>query len=232
MARTALPSGTVFPILARPEGVGWLESGWEDVDPTVVGRPALRYYRLALAILPRSARSRYAAEWRADLAQLPEDPTATRAYARSLLRGAPELRRAPSRAEGGIPLRCRQPRELALCEPALHPLSADRRPGCRSTGRGEPHRRADPQSGPLIGRPTTTPRSPPGSTRQRAGQPEEVPGVKCPFIGSPDKAQHPTSRWASQPSTWSMPIRSCTMVSRSRMVTAWSCSVSKSTVMQ
>jgi len=95
------------PILARLEGVGWLESGWEDVDPTVVGRPALRYYRLALAILPRSARSRYAAEWRADLAQLPEDPTATHAYARSLLRGAPELRRALGRAEGGIPLRCR-----------------------------------------------------------------------------------------------------------------------------
>ncbi|MEW1952881.1 helix-turn-helix transcriptional regulator [Terrabacter sp. NPDC080008] len=46
MALTGLPSGTVFPILARFEGLGWLESGWEDVDPAVVGRPQRRYYRL------------------------------------------------------------------------------------------------------------------------------------------------------------------------------------------
>lgn len=41
-----LPSGTVHPILARLEGVGWLESRWEDVDPRSAGRPARRYYRL------------------------------------------------------------------------------------------------------------------------------------------------------------------------------------------
>lgn len=41
-----LPSGTVHPILARLEGVGWLESRWEDVDPRRAGRPARRYYRL------------------------------------------------------------------------------------------------------------------------------------------------------------------------------------------
>ncbi len=46
MALTGLPSGTVFPILARFEGLGWLESGWEDVDPRAVGRPARRYYHL------------------------------------------------------------------------------------------------------------------------------------------------------------------------------------------
>lgn len=46
MALTGLPSGTVFPILARFEGLGWLESGWEDVDPKVIGRPARRYYHL------------------------------------------------------------------------------------------------------------------------------------------------------------------------------------------
>ena len=27
-----LPSGTIHPILARLEGVGWLESRWEDID--------------------------------------------------------------------------------------------------------------------------------------------------------------------------------------------------------
>ena len=41
-----LPSGTVHPILARLEGVSWVESRWEDVDPSDAGRPARRYYRL------------------------------------------------------------------------------------------------------------------------------------------------------------------------------------------
>src|SRR4029077_1004554 len=43
---TGLPSGTVHPILARLEGRGWLDSRWEEIDPTVAGRPARRYYRL------------------------------------------------------------------------------------------------------------------------------------------------------------------------------------------
>ena len=41
-----LPSGTVHPILARLEGVGWLTSRWEEIDPRTEGRPARRYYRL------------------------------------------------------------------------------------------------------------------------------------------------------------------------------------------
>jgi PadR family transcriptional regulator PadR len=41
-----LPSGTVHPILARLEGMGWVESRWEDIDPRAAGRPARRYYRL------------------------------------------------------------------------------------------------------------------------------------------------------------------------------------------
>jgi len=44
--QAGLPSGTVHPILARLEGVRWVESRWEDVDPRVEGRPARRYYRL------------------------------------------------------------------------------------------------------------------------------------------------------------------------------------------
>ena len=43
---TRLASGTVHPILARLEGVGWLTSRWEDIDPQVEGRPPRRYYRL------------------------------------------------------------------------------------------------------------------------------------------------------------------------------------------
>src|SRR4051812_35863329 len=41
-----LRSGTVHPILARLEGVGWLQSRWEDIDPRAEGRPPRRYYRL------------------------------------------------------------------------------------------------------------------------------------------------------------------------------------------
>lgn len=48
-AEAGLPSGTVHPILARLEALGWLESSWEDIDPRVEGRPARRYYRLSAA---------------------------------------------------------------------------------------------------------------------------------------------------------------------------------------
>ena len=39
-----LPSGTIHPILARLERLGWLESRWEDVSPREEGRPRRRYY--------------------------------------------------------------------------------------------------------------------------------------------------------------------------------------------
>src|SRR5689334_8481350 len=45
-AAAGLATGTVHPILARLEGLGWLASRWEDVDPRSAGRPARRYYRL------------------------------------------------------------------------------------------------------------------------------------------------------------------------------------------
>ena len=44
-----LPSGTVHPILARLEGLRWVQSRWEDIDPKAEGRPARRYYRLTAA---------------------------------------------------------------------------------------------------------------------------------------------------------------------------------------
>ena len=43
-----LASGTIHPILARLEKLGWLDSEWEDIDPTAEGRPRRRYYRLSL----------------------------------------------------------------------------------------------------------------------------------------------------------------------------------------
>ncbi|MFI0479396.1 PadR family transcriptional regulator [Actinomadura sp. 9N215] len=45
MKRTGLPSGTLYPILARLERAGWLESFFEDIDPEE-GRPPRRHYRL------------------------------------------------------------------------------------------------------------------------------------------------------------------------------------------
>ncbi len=66
-----LPSGTVHPILARFEGLGWLESRWEDVDPRDEGRPQRRYYRLtregairARAALARAHRPAARLAWR------------------------------------------------------------------------------------------------------------------------------------------------------------------------
>lgn len=44
-----LPSGTTHPILARLEGLGWVESYWEESDPHEQGRPRRRYYRLTTA---------------------------------------------------------------------------------------------------------------------------------------------------------------------------------------
>jgi PadR family transcriptional regulator len=72
--RTGLPSGTVYPIVARLEQVGWLESEWEDPDAHVAaGRPRRRYYRLtedgaergrdALALADRRRRGRPAIGW-------------------------------------------------------------------------------------------------------------------------------------------------------------------------
>jgi len=46
-AVTGLPSGTIYPILARLERIGWVESDWEDPEAHVAeGRPRRRYYRL------------------------------------------------------------------------------------------------------------------------------------------------------------------------------------------
>ena len=46
MRATGQPSGTLYPILTRLLAAGWVGAEWEDVDPTVEGRPARRYYRL------------------------------------------------------------------------------------------------------------------------------------------------------------------------------------------
>jgi PadR family transcriptional regulator, regulatory protein PadR len=45
---TELPPGTMYPILVRLEGCGWLESRWENTsEQAVAGRPLRRYYRFS-----------------------------------------------------------------------------------------------------------------------------------------------------------------------------------------
>src|SRR5689334_3256130 len=45
--QTGLPSGTIYPIIARLEQAAWVESRWEDPETHVAeGRPRRRYYRL------------------------------------------------------------------------------------------------------------------------------------------------------------------------------------------
>jgi DNA-binding PadR family transcriptional regulator len=48
MRETGLPSGTVYPILARAEAAGLLRSAWESPEDRTgdVGRPPRRYYEL------------------------------------------------------------------------------------------------------------------------------------------------------------------------------------------
>jgi PadR family transcriptional regulator, regulatory protein PadR len=52
MQLTGFPSGKLYPILARLQRAGWLIREHEDVDPSVVGRPARRLYRLSAAGVP------------------------------------------------------------------------------------------------------------------------------------------------------------------------------------
>ncbi|MGD0557491.1 MAG: PadR family transcriptional regulator [Streptosporangiaceae bacterium] len=51
MRLTKLPSGTLYPILARLESAGWLASDLEEIDPATLGRPVRRMYRIS----PQSA---------------------------------------------------------------------------------------------------------------------------------------------------------------------------------
>ncbi len=46
MRLTGQPSGTLYPILAKLEQAGWLTGGKEDIDPSTVGRPPRRFYRI------------------------------------------------------------------------------------------------------------------------------------------------------------------------------------------
>jgi PadR family transcriptional regulator, regulatory protein PadR len=45
--QAGLETGTLYPVMARLEGVGWVESRWEDPELSIGdGRPRRRYYQL------------------------------------------------------------------------------------------------------------------------------------------------------------------------------------------
>jgi PadR family transcriptional regulator PadR len=68
MKITGLPSGTLYPTLARLERAGWLLSELEDIDPKVEKRPPRRYVRLNPAM---AERARYEVAALADKLSLP-----------------------------------------------------------------------------------------------------------------------------------------------------------------
>lgn len=57
--RAVIGSGTLYPLLARFEEAGWLKSEWEDTDPTEIGRPRRRLYKLT-ALGQRNASAAFA----------------------------------------------------------------------------------------------------------------------------------------------------------------------------
>jgi DNA-binding PadR family transcriptional regulator len=44
--KTGIKTGTIYPVLARLERAGWLESAFETVDPAIEKRPRRRLYKL------------------------------------------------------------------------------------------------------------------------------------------------------------------------------------------
>jgi DNA-binding PadR family transcriptional regulator len=52
-----ISSGTLYPLLARLENAGWLNSEWEMTDPSEVGRPRRRFYRLTGVGQTRASRA-------------------------------------------------------------------------------------------------------------------------------------------------------------------------------
>jgi PadR family transcriptional regulator, regulatory protein PadR len=46
MKLTGMASGSLYPMLAKLEGAGWLTRGKENIDPRTAGRPARTHYRI------------------------------------------------------------------------------------------------------------------------------------------------------------------------------------------
>jgi|SRR4051794_16241613 PadR family transcriptional regulator PadR len=65
-----LATGTLYPVLHRLTREGWIEASWEEADPSALGRPRRRFYRLTalgevaayreVQAVPRPARAAFA----------------------------------------------------------------------------------------------------------------------------------------------------------------------------
>jgi PadR family transcriptional regulator PadR len=71
---SGLPSGTIYPMLRRLERDGWVESRWEEADPSEEGRPRKRLYLLT-GLGAQEAR-RHLARAQSMLAQVTPSPGA------------------------------------------------------------------------------------------------------------------------------------------------------------
>jgi PadR family transcriptional regulator, regulatory protein PadR len=80
MKAARLPSGTLYPMLARLQQEGLVDSEWEDQRPDAGGRPPRKYYRLT---------AEGARLVRLELAQLPAAPNSTRRMAARPAHGMP-----------------------------------------------------------------------------------------------------------------------------------------------
>jgi DNA-binding IclR family transcriptional regulator len=52
MQLTGMPSGTLYPLLAKFTEAGWLSRSKEDIDPSAEGRPARMLYVLTTEAIP------------------------------------------------------------------------------------------------------------------------------------------------------------------------------------
>jgi DNA-binding PadR family transcriptional regulator len=55
--RSGIKPGTIYPILDRLLKAEWLERHWEEIDPTIEGRPRRRLYSLTGAGVPAAQRA-------------------------------------------------------------------------------------------------------------------------------------------------------------------------------
>jgi DNA-binding PadR family transcriptional regulator len=72
---SGLEPGTIYPILQRLRGAGWVSDRWEDPEPAhIEGRPPRRYYRLTAQGRPRAVHALQRGRDRSGLSRLLAPP--------------------------------------------------------------------------------------------------------------------------------------------------------------
>lgn len=74
---SGLEPGTIYPILQRLRGAGWVTDRWEDPEPAhTEGRPPRRYYRLTMEGRTRAVHTLQSSRDRSGLSRLLTPPSA------------------------------------------------------------------------------------------------------------------------------------------------------------